>query len=288
MAASPGDNKMDIAIDILLDTLMDVARLIPFLFATYLFLEWMEHQTGNKMEHFLEHHRKAAPLAGALFGIVPECGFSTAASSLYTTGVISAGTLIAVYLSTSDEMLPILISARAGFDVIGPILAVKVVTALIAGYIADFFFRHTVTDIDSFCEREHCDCEHESIWKAALEHTLKITIWLFVITLLMNTLMTLIGTDTLRAFVTSHPTSAVLSSTLIGMIPSCASSVLLSTLYLEQVISFPAVCAGLLANAGVGMMVLFRVNPNMKNNLKIVSYTWAASFLAGIILELFF
>ena len=278
---------MDTVIDILLDTLMDVARLIPFLFVTYLFLEWMEHQTGNKMEHFLEHHRKAAPLAGAIFGIVPECGFSTAASSLYTTGVISAGTLIAVYLSTSDEMLPILISSRAGFDVIAPILAVKVVVALIAGYLADAFSRHDATDIDSFCEREHCDCEHESIWRSAFEHTLKITIWLLVITLIMNTLMTLIGTETLRAFVTAHPTSAVLTSTLIGMIPSCASSVLLSTLYLEQVISFPAVCAGLLANAGVGMMVLFRVNPSMKNNLKIIGYTWASAFIAGIILEIF-
>ena len=124
---------MELLKEILLDTLIDVARLIPFLFLTYLFLEWMEHQTGNQMEHFLEHHRKAAPLAGALFGIVPECGFSTAASSLYTTGVISAGTLIAVYLSTSDEMLPILISAQAGMDKIAPILLVKVIVALIAG-----------------------------------------------------------------------------------------------------------------------------------------------------------
>lgn len=279
---------MELLKEILLDTLIDVARLIPFLFLTYLFLEWMEHQTGNQMEHFLEHHRKAAPLAGALFGIVPECGFSTAASSLYTTGVISAGTLIAVYLSTSDEMLPILISAQAGMDKIAPILLVKVIVALIAGYTADFFSKHEMTHIDTFCEQEHCDCEHESIWKAALEHTLKIAVWLLVITFLMNSFMEIIGTDTLSAFVTAHPTSAVLTSTLIGMIPSCASSVLLSTLYLNNVIGIPAVCAGLLANAGVGMMVLFRVNPNMKNNLKIIGYTWASAFIAGLILEIFF
>ena len=273
--------------DILIDTCGDVLRLIPFLFATYLLMEWMEHETGGKMERFLERHQKAAPVFGALFGIVPECGFSAASSSLYTSGVISAGTLIAVYLSTSDEMLPILISANAGWSRIGPILAVKVIVAIIAGCLADRFSRHSHAHIDTFCRQEHCDCEHESVWKAAFEHTLRITIWLFIITFAMNGIIALIGTDSLHAFVASHPKSSVLTSTLIGMIPSCASSILLSTLYLEGVISFASVCAGLLANAGIGMLVLFRVNPHLKDNLRIIGYTWASALIAGLVLTIF-
>ncbi|MDD6231014.1 MAG: putative manganese transporter [Lactimicrobium massiliense] len=271
---------------ILLDTISDVAKIIPFLFVTYLVLEWMEHETGKKFEHFLEGHRKIAPLAGALFGIVPECGFSSAASSLYATGVISAGTLAAVYLSTSDEMLPLMISSHAPADKILPLLAVKVITAIIAGYLADLFSRHSNIDVESFCQREHCDCEH-GVLHSAIMHTLTITIWLFVITLLLNGAVDLIGMDTLRAFVSRYPSRSVLVCTLIGMIPNCASSLLLTQMYLDQMIPFAAVAAGLLANAGVGMMVLFRVNPNMKNNFRIVGYVWAVSFVTGLILHLF-
>lgn len=272
--------------DVLIDTLQDTARIIPFLFITYLFLEWLEHQTGSKMEHYLENHSKLGVLLGSIFGIVPECGFSSAASSLYTTGVISAGALIAVYLSTSDEMLPILISANAGWDKIYPILIVKVVVALLAGYLADLlFFKKEPVDIEAFCEQEHCHCE-DSILKSAIHHTLTITAWIFGITLLLNYVIEWIGMDQLSLFITNHPTQSVLTCTLIGMIPSCASSVLLSTLYLDNVISFAAVCAGLLANAGVGMMVLFRVNPSMKDNFKIIGYTWLISFLTGLILQL--
>ena len=260
---------------ILLDALTDVAKLIPFLFVTYLLMEWMEHETGQKLEHFLERHRRIAPFAGALFGLIPECGFSSASSSLYTSHVISAGTLIAVYLSTSDEMLPILISNQAPVSEILKILSVKFLAALAAGYLADAFSRHDRTDIESFCEREECDCE-DGILKSALIHTAKITVWLFVITFLIDAVMDSFGMEEMEALI------------LLGMIPSCASSILLTTLYLDGVISFASVCAGLLANAGVGMMVLFRVNPDRRNNLRIVGYVWLVSFLAGLLLELLF
>ena len=239
------------------------------------------------LEHFLERHRRIAPFAGALFGLIPECGFSSASSSLYTSHVISAGTLIAVYLSTSDEMLPILISNQAPVSTILKILSVKFIVALGAGYLADSFSRHDKTDIESFCEREECECE-DGVLKSALIHTLKITVWLFAITFLIDAVMDSFGMDAMKALITGHPSVSVVTCSLLGMIPSCASSILLTTLYLDGVISFASVCAGLLANAGVGIMVLFRVNPDKKNNLKIVGYVWLVSFISGLLLELIF
>lgn len=274
-------------IDVLIDSILDVAKLLPFLFLTYLFMEWMEHNTSEKMEQYLEKNQRLAPLAGALFGLLPECGFSTAASNLYATGIISAGTLIAVFLSTSDEMLPLMVSQRASLQIILPILLVKFVVAVVAGYIAERFVKHNHPHIDDFCEREHCDCENESVVKAAFEHTLKIAIWLFVVTLILNGLMAWFGESFLASLVTMHPHASILTCILIGLIPNCASSILLTTLYLEHAISFAAVCAGLLVNAGVGLMVLFRVNPNWKDNLKICAYLIVVAYCTGTILSFF-
>ena len=273
--------------EILLDTLMDVARLVPFLFLTYLLMEWMEHQTDGAFESFLEKHRRSAPIFASLFGLIPECGFSSATGSLYTTGVISAGTLIAVFLATSDEMVPILVSSRAEPAVIFRILAVKFVVACIAGLLADRFSIHRKADIESFCERENCECD-DGIFKSALKHTVRITLWLLVLTALINGFMAVLGEEALRSFVIAHKESGIVICTLIGLIPSCASSILLSKLYLDHIISFAAVNAGLLANAGLGLMVLFRVNPDWKNNMKIVLYIVAVSLITGFILNYLF
>ena len=275
---------MGTVIDILLDTVLDIIKLVPFLFIAYFLLEWMEEEAGHKFEHILESHRRIAPLTGSLLGIVPSCGFSSASSSLYATGVISGGTLAAVYLSTSDEMIPIMMSHNAPWSQVLPILGVKVVVAVIAGYAADFFSRRAHIDVNAFCEREHDDHSHGILYSACM-HTLQIAAWLFVITLIFNGLVELIGEETLRAFVAMYPNKSVLVCTLIGMIPSCASSIILTTMYLEGVIPFASVCAGLLANAGAGIMVLFRVNPKLKDNLKIVFYVWIVSAAAGLILS---
>lgn len=275
---------MATVMDVLLDTLLDILKLLPFLFLTYLLLEWMESETEHRFEHMLESHRSLAPLSGTLLGLVPSCGFSSAASSLYATGVISGGTLAAVYLSTSDEMIPIMISQHADFAKVWPVLAVKVIFGLTAGYALDFFSRRRKIDVGSFCEREHDDHSH-GILHSAVMHTLQIAAWLFAITLLFNGLVEIIGEETLRGFVAMYPNKSVLVCTLIGMIPSCASSIILSTMYLEGIISFAAVCAGLLANAGAGIMVLFRVNPKLKDNLAIIFYVWIVSAAAGLILS---
>ena len=274
-------------LEIILDSILDVAKLLPFLFLTYLFLEWLEHKANDKFIATLENQKKLGPLVGSVLGVVPECGFSSAASSLFETGIISAGTLVAVYLSTSDEMLPILIASPSGASQILPILIVKIIVAVIAGMLLDCFYKKRKMDIEQFCKQEHCDCDN-GILKSAFLHLVKIAVWLLVITFLLNLIVHLIGMDTLSAFVSNHPSQAIIVSTLVGMIPSCASSILLSQLFLQGVISFPAICAGLLANAGVGMLVLFRVNKNQKENLFLVGYVWVISLISGLILNIFF
>lgn len=271
--------------DILIDTFIDVLKIIPYLFVIYLLLEWMEQEAGHKMEHFLEKHRRLNPLAGTLFGLLPSCGFASAASSLYATGVISAGTLVAVYLSSSDEMLSIMLSMKAPVSKIWPILLVKLIVGLIAGYSLDAFSKHRTIDVNAFCEQEHDDHSH-GILHSALKHTLEVTLWLLIITFLFNGFVEWIGEDTLYAFVTDHPNQSVIVSTIVGMIPSCASSILLTTMYMDGVISFASVCAGLLVNAGTGMMVLWRVSRNYKDNLKILMMTWIFGLISGFIIDL--
>ena len=274
-----------VLMDVITDSFVDVIKIVPFLFVIYLLLEFMEHEAGHKMEHFLERHRRLNPIMGTLMGLIPSCGFAGAASSLFATGVISAGTLIAVYLSSSDEMLSIMLSMRTPVSQIWPILLVKFIIAGIAGMLIDLFSPKRSIDVEEFCEREHDDHSH-GIFYSALMHTLQVAIWLLVITLIFNLFVAWIGEDNLRAFVASYPNQSVLVSTLVGMIPSCASSIVLTKMYLEGVIGFAAVCAGLLVNAGTGMMVLWRVNPSMKENFKIMFLTWISGLAGGLLIEL--
>ena len=245
----------------------------------------MEQEAGHKMEHFLEKHRKLNPLAGTIFGLLPTCGFAGAASSLYATGVISAGTLIAVYLASSDEMLSIMISMQTPFSKIWPILLIKFIAGILCGYLIDIISKHRTINVNEFCEAEHDDHSHGILYSSIM-HTVQVTLWLFIITLLFNGIVEWIGQDTLYNFIISHPNKSVLFSSLVGMIPSCASSILLTTMYLEGVITFPAICAGLLVNAGSGMLILWRVNRNYKDNFLIFFVTWICGLSIGFLLDL--
>lgn len=273
-------------IELLLDTLLDLSRIVPFLFVIYLFLEWMENQTEHRMERFLERHRRINPLAGTLFGLLPSCGFATAASSLYATGVISAGTLVAVFLASSDEMLSIMLGMQADFSVIAPILGVKLVVGLIAGYGFDLLSKHRTINVDEFCQREHDDHSHGILYSACL-HTLQVSLWLMVTIFVINGIVGMIGEDIIRSFILDHSSQSVLFCGLTGLIPSCASSIILTTMYVDGVIPFSAVCAGLLVNAGTGMIMLYRVNPDFKDNTKILLATLVCGFVAGFILQIF-
>lgn len=271
-------------LDVLLDSFLDVIKIIPFLFVIYFLLEWMESEAGHHMEHFLERHHRLNPVIGSVLGLIPSCGFAGAASSLFATGVISAGTLIAIYLSSSDEMISIMVSMHAPFDKVWPILITKLIVAIIAGLGIDLLTKQRKIDVEDFCHREHDDHSHGILYSAIM-HTIQVSIWLLVITIVFNFIVTLIGEDTLRLFVTSHPNQSVFVASLVGLIPSCASSILLTTMYLDGVISFAAVCAGLLVNAGTGMMVLWRVHPNYKENIMILLATWLCGLIAGGIIE---
>ena len=273
-------------IELLLDTLLDLSRIVPFLFVIYLFLEWMENQTEHRMERFLEKHRRINPLAGTLFGLLPSCGFATAAFSLYATGIISAGTLVAVFLASSDEMLSIMLGMQAVFSVIAPILGVKLVVGLIAGYGFDLLSKHRTINVDEFCQKEHDDHSHGILYSACL-HTLQVSLWLMVTIFVINGIVGMIGEDIIRSFILDHSSQSVLFCGLTGLIPSCASSIILTTMYVDGVIPFSAVCAGLLINAGTGMIMLYRVNPDFKDNTKILLATLVCGLVAGFILQIF-
>lgn len=274
-------------VDVLLDTIMDVVKLLPFLFLTYFFLEWLEAQTDSKFENILKKHEKLSVIYGSILGLFPSCGFSSVASSLYATNVISAGVLVAVFLSTSDEMLALMFSSGASPSIYLPILLVKLIVAIPAGFILHFLVKKKDINIDEFCEREHDDHD-KGILYSALIHTIQVTIWLFIITLLLNGLVELIGSETIQEFVSRNNKISIIVCALLGLIPNCASSIILSSMYLESIISFPAVCAGLLANAGTGAIVLFRVNPKIKENLLILLYIFVVALISGFILQLFF
>ena len=277
-------------LEILEHTIEDSIKLIPFLFLTYLLMEYIEHKTKEKTKETIKKSGKFGPFFGAVLGIVPQCGFSVSATNLYAARVITLGTLIAVYLSTSDEMLPIFLSEGVAIDVILKILAIKLVIGMIAGFLIDFVLRLKNKDkqeekIIDLCEKEHCHCEH-GIFKSALKHTVNIFIFIFIITLVINMAIHIIGEETIASFMLDRPILGPIISGAIGLIPNCASSVIITQMYLENIISVGTMIAGLLVGAGVGLAVLFRTNKGIKENIKITILLYAIGVISGIILEL--
>ena len=280
-------------IHVLEHSLLDTLKLVPFLFLTYLLMEFIEHKTSDKVKKIVHKSGKAGPLIGGLLGAVPQCGFSASAASLYAGRVVSLGTLIAIFLSTSDEMLPILISEAADVKLILQILGMKVVIGMIAGFVIDFvthFKKKPETEefkIHDMCEHGHCHCE-KSIWKSALKHTLQIVLFILIVNLVLNFVMEFIGEESLANLFFAKPIIGELIAGLVGLIPNCASSVVITQLFLEGVIGFGPMMSGLLVGSGVGILVLFRVNENLKDNLKILALLYAIGVGSGIFLGLIF
>lgn len=274
--------------------LLDGLKLLPFLFLTYLLMEILEKKAGEKAESAVRRAGKWGPLWGGLLGAVPQCGFSAAASSLYAGRVLTVGTLFAVFLATSDEMVPIMLSGVASgqtdLTVMVKILGAKVLMGMVSGFIVDavvsgLLRRKSSMDIHLICEQEHCDCE-SGVWKSALLHTVKIFAYLVVFTFVINLGVELIGEETVAGWFNSLPVVGVLVSALIGMIPNCASSVLVTQLYLDGILSTGAMLAGLLTGAGVGLLVLFRLNRRLKENLLITGVLYGFGVLWGVLFEL--
>lgn len=273
-------------LDVICDTLIDGVRILPFLFLAYLAMECLEHWTGGKMQAVVRKSGKAGPALGGILGIFPQCGFSAAAANLYAGRIITMGTLIAVFLSTSDEMLPIMISENVGFSLIGRLLLVKVLFAIAAGFLVDALFRKKEEpQIEHLCERQHCHCER-GIWRSAFSHTWRIFLYIVVVSLILNFLVALIGEETLAAFVLNKPALSLFVAALVGMIPNCASSVILTQLYLSGVLGAGALMAGLLSGSGVGFLVLLRVNEDRKENLRIFGLLYAFGVAAGALIQL--
>lgn len=280
----------DVLYDYFLDALIDSAKLIPFLYIIYFLMELLEKKAGNAFPRFLGKSKQIGPLAGGLVGVVPQCGLAAASASLYSGKVITLGTLIAVFLSASDEMLPILISSAYPVVSILKILLVKVSIAVVSGYIVDLLFKKgTQTDQneEEEVERSFDEYEHRSnIFLCALRHTLEIFIFIFIFSLILNIIIGSVGEDNLSRVLNSIPVVGELVAALVGLIPNCASSVIITQLYLDGIITVGPMFAGLLVNAGVGTLVLFRTNRNTKNSLAIIGLLYALGVMWGSLIEL--
>jgi len=276
--------------EVLLDGLMDTLSVIVFLFLTYLLMEYIEHRASDKLTAFLKKSGPLAPAMGSALGAVPQCAFSAMASNLYTGRVITLGTLIAVFLSTSDEMLPILISGSVDIGKIFIILGYKAAVALTVGFAVDilmkiFSKKEQDIDIDRICENDNCHCER-GIFYSAVHHTVTISIFIFAVTLVINTLIFFVGTDRLSELGSSSFGLSHLIFAIIGLIPGCATSVAISTLGIRGIISAGTMLAGLFPGAGVGIIILWRQNHNKKENLLIMLTVVAAGFLFGILADI--
>lgn len=278
-------------LDIILDTLSDSIKLLPFLFLTYLAMEYLEHKTGEKLQNTIRKSGKWGPVIGGVLGAFPQCGFSAAASNLYAGRIITLGTLLSIYLSTSDEMLPVLISENAGIGMIMKVLGTKILIGIAAGLVIDFVIRNLLRNreeelrIEHLCEQHHCHCE-EGILKSALHHTIEIFLYLLLISFVLNLLIGMIGEDFLAGLILNRPVIGELIAGMIGMIPNCAASVVITQLYLKGILSAGAMMSGLLSGAGVGILVLLRVNDKHKENVRIIVMLYAIGVLAGLLIEL--
>ena len=305
---------MEILIDATLDALKDTLYLLPFLFLTYVVMEWLETKTESFSRQRIETAGKLGPAVGSLCGLVPQCGFSATAATLYAGRVITRGTLIAVFLATSDEMLPIFIAKAVPIDQILGLLGVKFAIGVVAGYAIDAFL--TLTNrkskqnrISQLCAEAHCDCSaqddhhhdfdgqcnHDNIrgsgavriLRSALVHTLQVILFVFAITLLLSLAISIIGEDSLSSIFKQNEWQSVIVSAIFGLIPNCAASVAIADLWADGVLGYGAMLSGLLTSAGVGILVLLRTNKEPKRNAVILLTLVLISIACGYIATIF-
>ena len=268
-------------IDKILDAILDSLKLIPFLFISFLIMELIEHKINSKEK--LTKVNKYGPLLGATLGIIPQCGFSALASNLYTANVITLGTLFSIYLSTSDEMIPILITNQASPKTIFELLITKFSLGLTFGIIIDLIYRQkTKNEIKELCQEEHCHCE-KGIFVSSIIHTLKITAFILLVNIFINILL---DRNAVINYIKTNKILTPIITSIIGLIPNCASSIIITELYLSKVITFGSCISGLLSSSGVGLLVLFKQNKNLKENLLILLTLILISSICGIIFNL--
>ena len=286
----------NVLLSAILEGVKDTAICIPILFATYLFMEILEGSSKVSEETLCRYSRKVGPAIGGLLGVIPQCGLAGSAAALYSTGTVTLGTMLAVFFATSDEMLPVMLASLSGRFAIGVgaiagILAAKALLGIILGYLTDITVKaSTGKNIHSLCEREHCECDGEegNVFRSALIHTLKITIMLLIVNVVLSVAIGLIGIESLSGTILNQPVIGELLVALFGLIPNCAVSIILTESYLTGVLNLGCLFAGLLANAGIGLIVLFRTNPRHRENLMIVLIMYLLSAAVGVIIHLVF
>ena len=283
---------MDLFLSVLLDTCTDTLKLLPFLFLTYLLLELLERKSGSHSAKLISNSRRFGPMIGGLLGVVPQCGFSAIASEFYSRRIITLGTLLAIYLSTSDEMLPILISERTSVHVIVSILLIKLLIGIAAGFVIDLFTKKQQDQSPDFDldrhRKSHPDseaAEESRFLPEVLSHTFQTLLFIFLVTFAVDAFVAVIGTDSLSGFILNRPVIGEILAGLIGLIPNCSASVIITQLYLEGAMQTGAIMTGLLVSAGIGPLMLWRTNPHRKENLAIYALLYIISVICGILIE---
>ncbi len=284
---------MEAVLDIILDALMDTAKMLPFLFAVYLLIEYLEHKASDKLADSLRKLGPFGPVGGAFFGCIPQCGFSVAVSNLYSGRLVSLGTLIAVYIATSDEAIPILLSNPQSVGEVWKLIAAKAVIAVLAGLLVDGIMKlcHRRGNEENEPYRdlcEDCGCEEHGILYSAIKHTAQIFAFLFVVSLILGFAIYLLGEERLDRVLMTDSAFQPLLAALIGLIPNCSASVVLTNLYAAGSLSFGSVVAGLSTGAGLGLVVLFRTNKNLRQNIGITALLYAIGAASGLIINLLF
>lgn len=304
-------------VDVIADSVLDTLELVPFLFVTYLAMETLEHSTEGRMQGLVARAGHAGPIVGGLLGAVPQCGFSAMAATLYSGGVVTAGTLVAVILSTSDEMVPVFLAHQEPAGRLLSIMLLKVVVGIVVGLLLDAVLhavRHVGNPqphIHDLCERAHCRCEddeagsdaspesdadghgeaerghhhghgHWAIVRSAAIHTVQVTGFILLVTFLFGLLIEVMGEDALAQLLGSHPVRATFLAALVGLIPNCGASVAITELYLDGVLAAGPMVAGLLVSGGVGLLVLFRTNRDVRQNVAVTAFIYAVGVVVGL------
>lgn len=299
---------MDLLLDVLKDSLVDTAKLVPFLLITYLAMEAIEHGASGFSERVVRDAGRAGPILGALLGALPQCGFSAMASTLFSARVVTVGTLVAVILSTSDEMLPVFLANQVSVSTLLSILATKALIGMAVGLVVDVAMRalHRTGDghvhISELCERAHCHCECDgdgkdedddhghvhgrwAIVRSAVIHTVQVSLFILAVSIVMGLVISLVGEDEFASFVGIHPVRAVFLAALVGLIPNCGASVVISELYLTGGLPAGAMMAGLLVSGGVGLLVLYRTNTDVRQNVAITAFLYVVAVACGFVVS---
>ena len=268
---------------------IDTLKLVLFLFLTYLLMEFIEHKASDKVRDVMSGAGRFGPAIGGVFGAVPQCGFSAAAANLYTGRVITLGTLVAVFLSTSDEMLPILIAGNMEIGAVMLIIAYKCAVGVAMGFAIDItmnlmHIKKEDINIDEICDVDDCHCEN-GIVRSAIHHTLSVSLFVLAVTLAVNALVFFVGDEALSGSLFTLPVLSHILSAIVGLIPNCASSVALTRLAMSGVISTGAMMSGLFAGAGVGLLILFKMNRHPKENIIILSLLVGIGVVCGLLAD---